>query len=485
MRFVVVCVAVAVVTLGCSGPMPYRSNFASVKLTPTLVTSHDGKPYTGTLTALDREIHEVARLVLASPTLEAVLHVDPSGLILVLPIRNGVPEGRARVLVNLRAKTLSKAIAHDPRLAVATAAVPTIQIAEAGFVAGKLDGTATVLGPSADRRGTVKLAEVTFRGGELHGPVTEYHRGSAQRKRTFTFSHGLTDGEEVEYYLDGARRARRTYAMDRPIGTHEAWFPNGQKRRVTVYADDAEPQTTEWYSNGQLASSPPDGVVEEFHPSGARASRTHYTAGVKHGAYEAWYADGRPWKTGAYVEGALDGPYREWWTNGKPATEAVYARGALTGSYRRWYANGQLWEQATYEVGKRVGPYRKWWKNGKPAHVYAYVDGKLDGEYRQLYDNGAKWVEARYERGKPKGTIQRWFPDGRLGYVLEHEGGRPHGRYERWWPDGKPRLIARYDRGKFDGELKNWLEDGTMYEQAVYRSGTQISSTRAGADPRD
>jgi antitoxin component YwqK of YwqJK toxin-antitoxin module len=501
-----------------------RSNFAEIRITDgRILTASSGTPYTGTLITRDQEIAALVPLALGDKPMfgaTPVKQVRPEafgGLILVLPIANGQPSGRATLYADLRSPNLSAGIVArgDVRAALARAVAPAIAVAEATFQAGKLDGPAALFAPAPDRTGTYKSAEVQFQGGVVHGAAIEYFPGMSQPRRTLMFAHGTqsgpqrwfhangavaresvyldgaADGEVKEYYADGARRARATYSHGTPVGTRQSWFPTGQRRSEITY-DEAGDRITEWYSNGNVKRQsgpdgdrqfPPDGVIEEVYDNGALRSRTHYAGGVQHGAFEVFYATRQRWKAGTFEHGKQAGPYHEWWKNGRPALECTYVNGVRDGSLKRWYANGALWESAQLTAGKLSGAYRKWWKNGAPAHVYAYVNGKLDGDYRTFYDNGAKWAVGRYAGGKPQGTLQRWFPDGKLGYVMHHENGRPAGEHRRWYADGKPRLEATYVAGQLDGELRNWREDGSIYELATYRRGLKIKTTRSGAAP--
>ncbi|MDQ3365936.1 MAG: hypothetical protein M3680_10965 [Myxococcota bacterium] len=506
----VVVVAVAGALLAGSAcsrkQQPFTSNVATVRFAEaSIVSATSGAPFSGRIVAVDQEITVVARSVLGAQLVEQLSSLDPVGLVLVLPVEQGVPVGNAVLYVDLHAPKLHPEIARRSAGAVALARKRggTLKLAEATFVAGKLDGTASVYSPPARH----KVGEVQLRDGVMHGRAIEYFPGTQQPMRVLTFDAGVQAGPQqwfyrtgkvarevtfvagaphgasTEHYANGAKREHGTFDRGTPTGTHEAWYPTGQRKTEIVYGSDGEQRETRWYSNGADRSEPPHGVVEEFHSTGAVHTRTHYAAGVKQGAFEAFYDDGTRWKLGHHEADKLHGRYQEWWKTGKPALDSTYVAGVLDGKLERWYANGKPWEAARYESGKRTGPYRKWWKNGKPAHVYAYQAGKLDGEYKLFYDTGAKWAVGAYVDGKPQDTMQRWFPNGTLGYLMHHRDGRPEGAFKRWYVDGKPRLEATHVRGQLDGDYKNWLEDGTLYEQATYRRGMAIQTTRPPPSP--
>lgn len=508
MQRLVLAIVLSLALFGCSKADRYNSNFPSVRIeSATIVDAKSAKPYSGKLIARDEQIAAVARAVLG-PNRDLVAGTALTGLVLVMPVKDGVPEGTAVVLVDLKAPKLNPELGRrsEFELDVARAVSPTIKIAEATFRAGKLDGVAAAYGPASASLSMEKVAEATFRDHQLDGVAREFFHGNKVRReynfargvqngvqkifhdngklaRATPFEHGASHGESKAFYATGAPRGHGTYDRGKPTGTHVTLFPNGKPEAEVTYAPDAPMVEKRWFSTGQRADEPPNGVIEEYYATGNVQTRLTYVSGVKAGPFEQFYSDGKKWKAGTYAQGELDGRYEEWWRNGKPAVLATYVSGKLTGQYARYYANGRTWELAMYSAGTRVGEYKKWWKNGKLAHVYTYTqEGRLDGEYKQFYDNGAKWVEARYANGKPQGAIQRWYPDGKLGYVLHHEHGRPHGAFKRWYGDGKPRLEASYVKGTFDGEFKNWNADGTVFEMATYQRGLLVRSTRGSAD---
>jgi len=515
MRLALLLAALALATACSRGAGPdLSSNFTTIQLAPNLVKTVNGKMYTGVLVAREDEIIAVARVLLDDKAFGRVAGAEPRGLVLRLPIKDGVPEGKATIYADLRSPRLAAEVRQlaDPELlALARTFSPALAVAEATFANGKLNGPAVVFGPASDGRGTTKVGEITLRDNLPHGESVEYYPGTTQIHRRFRFEAGVQvglqewfhrngkpertatfvagdpHGEWLELYENGAKRLRGNYDHGTQTGTFEEWFPTGKRRRETVF-EGGDRRSREWYSNGNLAAEslpdqgrqemPPDGVIEEFHGNGAVKTRTAYLAGVQHGKFEAFYSTGRKWKAGEYASGKQVGAYQEWWKNGQLALDSRYVDGVLDGPYKRFYASGKPWESATYVAGKLQGDYRKWWKNGKPAHVYAYKNGRLDGEYLTYYDNGAKWAVGKYVEGKGQGTLQRWFPDGKLGYTLPHENGKPHGPFKRWWADGKPRLEATYVRGVFEGDYKNFLEDGKLYEHAVYERGAKTKSSR-------
>lgn len=504
-----------------TSPQPLQSNVAQVRVSEDdrLIAVEGGGPYTGTLVARGAEITPLARLVFrGTPAEDAITELDTSGLILVLPIQGGLPSGRAVLHADLQAPKLSDALERIDAIGLARVVTSTIEVGEATFANGRLEGTAILRGPGADAPlPLATLAEASFHRSVLSGSVREFFPGGGQLKRELGFEGGVRSGEQrefyasgslerestfvdgvlhgnlTEYYADGSKRAESSFERGTAVGQARAWFPTGQLQREVSFEANGGPIVKTWFSNGAPESSvdgqgakvlyPADGTVVTFYRSGAVRTKAQYAAGVQHGPFEVLYSSGKRWESGRFENGHRAGVHKKWWKNGRLALESSYSEGELEGMYKRWYASGTLWEQATYEAGKREGRYQKWWKNGAVAHDYRYVAGKLEGDVLTYYDTGAQWAVGRYAAGKPQGTLKRWFPDGRLGYIKHHRQGRAVGAHKRWYADGKLRLDATYVNGKLDGEFKNWREDGSVYEFATYQLGKKIETTLVESTP--
>jgi antitoxin component YwqK of YwqJK toxin-antitoxin module len=519
MRVALAGLALALAASACDRPPKaddrLRSNFATVKLEgDSIVDATRGQPYTGTVVARDREIGAIARFVLrGTPAEEAIASAHTDGLILVLPVTGGVPSGRATLHVDLRAPKLDNEITKlygELGAAVAKELSPTVEVGEATLQGGKLTGNAVLLVPGAAFGRGNKLAYARFKDNLLDGDSVEYFAGTEQAHHERRFVAGVRSGKQKsffrngrvaaeavydgdaphgevrDYYASSALRSRRSYDHGRPVGTAEAWFPSGARERTVTYGADGSMTGTEWYSNGAVKARwgpdgkqevPAEGDLEDYFDTGKVEHRTHYTAGVKDGAFEVLYADGKRREAGSYAHGVPTGRHQKWWPDGRVALDATWVAGALDGAYKRWYADGTPWEEATYAGGRLDGRYRKWWRNGAVAHDYTYDHGKLAGEYRQFYDNGQLWAIGTYDHGKPRGVLLRWFRDGQLGSEQHHRNGRPHGPYLRWYASGQPRLVASYVDGRLDGELQNWREDGSLYERATFQRGQKMTTT--------
>jgi len=489
----------------------FNTRFGDVKVVDGRIVE-DGAPLSGTLEARDAEVHSLAAQIFAGTGVERWIDIPTQGLILELPVEDGLAEGEAVLFVDVKALASGDLLAFEGyKVTAAQVSGARLKVATAAFAAGKLDGPVVIWKPQAADLELHKWAEATFENNEPHGGARLFYDGSEQVHRQYNFEHGTEvgtrqvfyrsgqvqaevtliegkpHGDDKTYYRDGATRSHTVYADGVPQRAQE-WFPDGSPQSEVSFADGASTTTRTWYSNGAVARTvdsdgveqvfPAQGVVREYYFDGAlRSEQTFDGGGVPDGPFRRMYADATVWEESTYRAGVREGVHKKWWKNGQLALSSQWSNGALHGEYNRWYASGDPWEQATYVEGKRMGRHQKWWKNGTVALDHTYTARGLNGEYRTHYDDGSLWAEGRYKDGKPVGTMKRWFPDGKLGFEQEHANRRPHGVHNRWWADGSPRLKATYVDGKLHGEFMNWLEDGTLHESATYEHGKLTMST--------
>jgi antitoxin component YwqK of YwqJK toxin-antitoxin module len=488
----------------------FKTSYSELSYSGARLVGSEGEPFSGTLVARDQEIALIAEKVLAgTPLQRQIVDEKLTGIILEVETKGGLLDGPAALYVDLRSEISLPVEGGGANYLLAYGFFPRIQVGEARFASGKLEGRAALWMPSPTLE-RVKLGEAHFKNSLLDGVVRIYHEGGEAVRSETTFvagvpsgparaffpggqvsdewvhAGGLEDGERREFYADGKRRSQSRTSRGEPVGKQQIWFPTGQLQAEIEYESGEERSRREWYSNGapridttsgESSELPPDGTIREYYRSGRLRTVTTYAHGVKAGPYQVFYEDGRKWEEGVHADGQVQGKHTKWWKSGKLALDETLVQGHPQGSYKRWYDDGKPWEEASYTSGRLHGRYRKWWKNGALAHDYVYEDGRIHGAYRTWYDSGAVWAVGEYAHGVPVGTLKRWFPDGKLGFEQSFKDGRPEGSVKRWYANGRVRLEATYVGGKLHGEFKNWLEDGTVYEMATFDRGTKITSS--------
>ena len=113
-------------------------------------------------------------------------------------------------------------------------------------------------------------------------------------------------------------------------------YPDGTRKAVFTVTPDGQK----------------NGVFEEFHPDGKRASRGTYRSGVLHGGYQSHHA------------------------NGKLRIKATYKDGLLTGKFVEHSEDGPVLRTAEYRDDKLHGASQGF-ANGRPIRDELWVDGEL------------------------------------------------------------------------------------------------------------
>lgn len=100
------------------------------------------------------------------------------------------------------------------------------------------------------------------------------------------------------------------------------------------------------------AQGRPDGIVEEFFPSGVLRLRRPYVRGFLHGKSAQFNADGVLLGEFEMVYGT--GVFHEWHDNGQLQSRAQWQAGELNGSSELYDSDGQLMLRTYYLKGKKV-----------------------------------------------------------------------------------------------------------------------------------
>jgi hypothetical protein len=181
-----------------------------------------------------------------------------------------------------------------------------------------------------------------------------------------------------------------------------------------------------------------DREVEERDAAGHVIARAHETRGVdgayvRHGPFEAFYADGTRRAAGEYRSGARSGAWTTFHANGALESRGAYLDDAAEGVWIWRQADGALDAERTgvYEAGLRIdawpeegvfeGPLRS---GGSMKSEFAH--GLRHGRTLQFYASGAKEAEGRYADGLREGAWSYWKEDGTLdpersGWYADHD----------------------------------------------------------------
>lgn len=104
-----------------------------------------------------------------------------------------------------------------------------------------------------------------------------------------------------------------------------------------------------------------------------------YLRDEKHGLFQKWRPNGKPWEYIVYRNGKEHGPYKYYWEYEDIYVDTQCVDGLQHGE-SRVYHDGKLEVKTNYVFGKLHGEYLKY-KDGKVVEKANYMYGKLHGEY--------------------------------------------------------------------------------------------------------
>ncbi len=283
------------------------------------------------------------------------------------------------------------------------------------------------------------------------------------------YIHDLFNGNYVEYYANGQKKAEGEYAHQQKEGSWREWYENGNLKSKAKYK-----------------------------------GLTTYD-----GAREEYYENGKPQKRYYYTHGKPMGVQHEWYDNGQIAMEENFsANGLKTGKQTEWYADGKLKSEVTYSNGVAISPHIEYYDNGVVKSKLTRVDSPRDSieetayyessvlKYDEHKVNGKRWglFQSYYPSGKPdtiahylyhaiiyqgKGDLSdcnTFYPTGIL-KSAEHFATDLYGRNPKdgecayYYPSGKPERIENYDYTQRDGECKFFSTDSVLLADLNFKKG--------------
>lgn len=217
-------------------------------------------------------------------------------------------------------------------------------------------------------------------------------------------------------HVDGKLHGRRLQVIDdelRHVLSDERYDRGVLDGPVRHYQE--QPWTL--WEAGSYVQGKKHGEWLYYDEDGRKRIRESWDAGVPHGAFELWDADGKLVDRTELVAGT--GRWVGYDTSGRKLAEGQLADNRKTGAW------GELAEDNTG------------WDTG------AYRDGVATGVWQQLAaPGGARLAEGSYAAGQRSGAWTFWRPDGTLRAKGSFRAGRPDGPWTIFDADGKTAAQA-------------------------------------------
>lgn len=187
-----------------------------------------------------------------------------------------------------------------------------------------------------------------------HG-VWEYRKADSSLYSIETYRYGDRHGPTYRYHADGTPRHERHYKNDELAGVQIEWFKNGQMCEQSTYQQGLrEGAFQSWYPDGkekcQLQYSGDqiiDGKCTLFYEDGAKFGEGWLEGGTRLGPWTFWHENGALKAQGSYEEHVTDVCMS--------GMARPYLHSVQAGEWCYWYPEGQVLAQGVYRgVEKQI-----------------------------------------------------------------------------------------------------------------------------------
>ena len=296
--------------------------------------------------------------------------------------------------------------------------------------------------------------------GKPHG-TWQYFYATGELWQTVEFSDGKRHGEDVTFFRTGAVFREGIWTDGIRDGTWQHKSADGEVLGVSELTDGS-------------------GVYTAWHYDGLKILQEALRSGVRHGAFSSWYhGSGAPNVVATYADGELDGLYRRFYETPRDqiAEEIEYRAGLRHGRWVLYHANGGVKERGTFMNDLAEGLFVGFHENQQKRHEGQLKQGKRDAVWTEWYSNGQKRLEGPYLDGlrhtDAAGTddFQYWYDSGQLQLKTGFFENEYHGRLQVWHRNGQKSRETQYSYGVREGRDRRWNEQGELTFDGTYVNG--------------
>lgn len=191
------------------------------------------------------------------------------------------------------------------------------------------------------------------------------------------------------YPNNSALLYKGTFKDDKPVGTFEYYFPNGEKKAVITHGlPGGVSSVLLYFENGQLLSDgfyraeKKDSLWYNYSAEGELISTENYKNDQLEGKSTYYYKEGQVYEhklqiehRAVYQNGVLNGKYQSYFYNGKLKSEGQYLKGDKSGEWIEYTSGGLLLVRSHYKLGQLHGWVQTYDKLGQPLRKTAYLNG--------------------------------------------------------------------------------------------------------------
>lgn len=123
-----------------------------------------------------------------------------------------------------------------------------------------------------------------------------------------------------------------------------------------------------------------------YHKNGKVFTQTHYSNGIREGAWTVYYDNGQVEKRGLVKNGKEHGAYNEYYPSGQMRYEYTYENGLKTGVWKSWYEDGTPYTERHFIADQLHGKVLVWDELGRLAKEYDYINGRKTNSIMHFKD---------------------------------------------------------------------------------------------------
>ncbi|MDR3258682.1 MAG: ssDNA-binding domain-containing protein [Fusobacteriaceae bacterium] len=223
----------------------------------------------------------------------------------------------------------------------------------------------------------------------------------------------LLNGEQKEYYENGALQREAMYKDGKLNGTEKIYYKSGNIQSINSWKENKITGITQdYYENGHLKNesqwlnSYREGISKRYYENGKIKHESNWQNFERNGLSKEYYENGQLNIKCNYKDDKLHGKYESFYPNGQRKIEFIYINGKLNGEQKLYYPNGQLYKEYICKEGKIEGAENTYYENEKFMQEMNYKNGKLEGISTQYYEDGNLKLNSIYKNNELEGNIK-------------------------------------------------------------------------------
>lgn len=360
----------------------------------------------------------------------------------------------------------------------------------------------------------------TYKNGILVGKYQSWHENGKISEEEEYDENGKGNGIQKEYAQDGILLFESEIKKDALL-----WYKFYDKSGKVIAEGKEEKgklnyrghyDTGEIYVNGEYVKGKKDGVwkyytklgvptleesykdgelfqVRRLFTSGTTKELTRYKDGVKEGAYESYFYNGKVNATGWYSKGEPNGYWHYYRADGTKSSSSYYILGTRYGPQLDYSLSGKLSSEIVADIDGRdircmyydtagkvnddidfsttTGELAVHHQNGKLLSSSHYKNDWAHGKFTWYYFNGSLKAEGNYEHNLKNGKFLGYFLNGKQEYEGAYLDGEKDGVWKYYYVSGKLRETELFENGYRKGESIEYYESGQIKSKKNYKDG--------------